>query len=472
MSDLTKPTTIMNADHTKTHTVHHDERSSSRPAAAASSPASHAATGRGWSQPWIWLVGGTAVAAAAALATYGPAGLLQRLSPAAAHHAGGEPADGGSKAWIKSRVAGTTLNSPWDGLIDVSNEQQKAIGVRIDSVAAQTEPLKLEVQGKTDYNPDTLLKIRPRFDALVMAVHATTGQQIKKGDPLVDLYSVRLAEAKLEYESKQSQADHDRQIAGHQRDLSAKGVIPDASRALLDAVNLERRSELEFKLARDELEVFGVSAEEVARVKEETGTEKAKMTLRAPGDGTVISRDVAIGNIYDDKDTLMVIASIEELWVWGSLYERDLGSVQAGLPWEVHFPFTGEVVTGTVDYVANQVDPQTRAVRIRGSIPNADGRFKSDQLVRVFVLCPPRPGATVIPRRSMVTEAGKAFVFVQRPDAPERFERRPIELLHEFSDRVIVAKGLEPGEKLVTIGSLVLSQVYEDRLAVETGESR
>lgn len=72
----------------------------------------------------------------------------------------------------------------------------------------------------------------------------------------------------------------------------------------------------------------------------------------------------------------------------------------------------------------------------------------------------------------MVTEAGKAFVFVQRPDAPERFERRPIELLHEFSDRVIVAKGLEPGETLVTIGSLVLSQVYEDRLAVETGESR
>jgi len=462
--------TIMNADHTEIPAVHQNERIDSTPSTDAGQSASPAATRRGWPRPWMWFAVTTAAAAAVGLAAYGPADLLERLG-AQASHSGGDPhAEPTTNIWRKPPTGGGP-RPPWDGLIDVSEPQQKAIGVRIDSVAAQTEPLKLEVQGKTDYNPDTLLKIRPRFDALVLAVHATTGQQIKKGDPLVDLYSVRLAEAKLEYESKQSQADHDRQIAGHQRDLSSKGVIPDASRVLLDALNMERRSELEFKLARDELEVFGVTAEQIAKVHEETGTEKAKMTLRSPGDGTVISRDVAIGNIYDEKDTLLVIASIEELWVWGSLYERDLGSVQAGLPWEVHFPFSGEVVKGTVDYVANQVDPQTRAVRIRGSIPNADGHFKSDQLVRVFVLCPPRPGATVISRRSVVTEAGKSFVFVQRPDAPERFERRPVELLHEFSDFVIISKGLQPGENVVTIGGLVMAQIYEDIRAVETGEA-
>jgi membrane fusion protein, heavy metal efflux system len=89
----------------------------------------------------------------------------------------------------------------------------------------------------------------------------------------------------------------------------------------------------------------------------------------------------------------------------------------------------------------------------------------------VFVMCPPEPGATGMPRRGVVTVAGKSFVFVQRPDVPERFERRPVELLHEFSDFVIISKGLQPGEKVVTIGSLVLAQVYEDRLAVETGEA-
>ena len=368
-------------------------------------------------------------------------------------------------------VGADASSGPWDGSVTFSPTQQKAIGVRTVAVLAQTEPLKLELQGKTDYNPDTLVKVRPRFDALVLSVHATVGQRVKKGDPLVELYSVRLAEAKLEYESKQSQAEHDRQIAMHQRDLVAQGVIPDSSRVLLDAINLERRSLLEFKLARDELEVFGVPQDEIAKVHEETGTEKAKMTLRAPSDGTIVARDVAVGNIYDPKDTLLTVASIEELWVWGSVYERDLANVRQGLEWEVHFPFTRESVAGTVEYVSNQVDPQTHAVRIRGSIPNADGHFKSDQLVRVIVKCPPQTGNTVIPRRSVVTNAGDCFVFVQRPAGPDTFERRSVEIEHEFSDHVIVASGLTPGEIVVTTGSLVMTQVYEDRLAIETGEA-
>jgi cobalt-zinc-cadmium efflux system membrane fusion protein len=376
-----------------------------------------------------------------------------------------------ASATSEEPVGKDASRGPWDGSVTFSPSQQKAIGVRTVAVLAQTEPLQLELQGKTDYNPDTLVKIRPRFDALVLAVHATVGQRVKKGDPLVNLYSVRLAEAKLEYESKQSQAEHDRQIAMHQRDLVAKGVIPDSSRVLLDAVNLERRSLLEFKLARDELEVFGVPPEEIENVHSETGTEKAKMTLRAPSDGTIVARDVAVGNIYDPKDTLLTVASIEELWVWGSVYERDLANVRQGLEWEVHFPFTRESVDGTVEYVSNQVDPQTHAVRIRGSIPNADGHFKSDQLVRVIVKCPPKTGNTVIPRRAVVTNAGDCFVFVQRPAAPDTFERRSVEIEHEFSDHVIVASGLKPGEMVVTTGSLVMTQVYEDQLAVETGEA-
>ena len=362
-------------------------------------------------------------------------------------------------------------SGPWDGSVTLTAAQQQAIGVRVVPVVGQTEPLDLELQGKTEYNPDTLVKIRPRFDALVLAVHATLGQQVRKGDPLVDLYSVRLAEAKLEYESKQSQADHDRQIAEHQRDLVAKGVIPESSRILLDALNLERRSLLEFKLARDELEVFGVPPEEIAKVHEETGTEKARMTLRSPSDGTVVARDVAVGNIYDPKDTLLSIASIQELWVWGQVYERDLPNVRQGFTWEVHFPFTRESVAGRVEYVSNQVDPQTHAVRIRGSIPNADGHFKSDQLVRVIVKCPPTPGNTVIPRRAVVTNAGDCFVFVRRPGTDGTFERRSVTLEHEFSDEVIVAEGLKPGEEVVTTGSLVITQIYEDRRAIETGEA-
>lgn len=437
----------------------HSENSGPRPSVASRRPG------------LLWLVGGLLLGVAAFLAGAAsgidPLALVAALRP----HAGEMAADGAAPATWPNGAGAPRDGSTWDGSITVTEEQQRTMGMRLAPVAAQTDPLALEVQGKTDYNPDTLLKVRPRFDALVLAVHATVGQQVRKGDPLVDLYSVKLAEAKLEYESKQSQAEHDKQIADHQRELVRGGVIPDASRALLDAVNLERRSLLEFKLARDELEVYGVPPEEIERVHLESGTEKAKMTLRATGDGTVISRDVVVGNIYDENDTLLVIASLEELWVWGNVYERDLARVEVGLPWEIRFPFSKDVVHGTIDYVANQVDPQTRALRIRGSIPNADGRLKSEQLVQVFVKNPPTPGSTVVPRRAVVFDSGETFVFVQRPGTNDVFERRPVEIEREHSDRVIVAEGIVPGETVVTVGGLMMAQIHEDRAAAESGDA-
>ena len=125
-----------------------------------------------------------------------------------------------SGAWAAS------AKQPWDGMVHLTASQRDTLGVKMAAVAPQSEPVRMEIQGKTDYNPDTIIKVRPRFDALVLTVHATVGKKVEKGDPLVELYSVQLAEAKLAYESKQSQSIHDRQIASQQRDLVAQGVLP------------------------------------------------------------------------------------------------------------------------------------------------------------------------------------------------------------------------------------------------------
>jgi cobalt-zinc-cadmium efflux system membrane fusion protein len=86
--------------------------------------------------------------------------------------------------------------TPWDGLVGLDDDQIKAIGVTVMPVRAQTEPIKLELTGRTAYNENSLTKIRPRFDTLVEGVLAEKGRLVKKGDPLVELYSTELAKAK------------------------------------------------------------------------------------------------------------------------------------------------------------------------------------------------------------------------------------------------------------------------------------
>jgi membrane fusion protein, heavy metal efflux system len=130
-----------------------------------------------------------------------------------------------------------------------------------------------------------------------------------------------------------------------------------------------------------------------------------------------------------------------------------------------------------VDYVASEVSKDTRAVKIRASIPNPGARLKSDMLVKAMLDIPPVPGQTIIPRLAMVAISGGEYVFVRQPKpagtsdpkAADKFQRVQIEMAQENTDSVVVARGLKPGQEIVANGSLILSQLYEDQRMTITG---
>src|SRR5207302_1909174 len=145
-------------------------------------------------------------------------------------------------------------------------------------------------------DPDTLRKIRPRFDTRVETVFASLGQKIKKGDALVELYSTDLAAAKSDFQTKFVQWQHDRNLYTLREKLVATGAI--SQQVWVDTQNQELKSRLDFFLAQDKLEVFyEVPKTEIdpllAHLKEPgadplkfgSQSEKAKMTLRSKTDG-------------------------------------------------------------------------------------------------------------------------------------------------------------------------------------------
>jgi cobalt-zinc-cadmium efflux system membrane fusion protein len=93
--------------------------------------------------------------------------------------------------------------------------------------------------------------------------------------------------------------------------------------------------------------------------------------------------------------------------------------------------------------------------------------------VRVMLEIPPKPGQTVIPRGAMVSVDRVDYVFVKVPGTSDKFERRSIIVTKENNDFVLVSEpshgnpGLKPGDEVVATGSLVLEQMYEDRVMVE-----
>jgi cobalt-zinc-cadmium efflux system membrane fusion protein len=344
--------------------------------------------------------------------------------------------------------------------------------------------MKLELTGRTAYDPDTLTKIRPRFDTQVDKVHATLGQRVKKGDALVELFSTELAQAKSDFQTKFVQWQHDKRLLDSREELFKKNAI--ARQLLVDTQNDEKKSFLDFTLARDKLKVLKVPDDQIDPLLQGLGPEnvevtkfgkiedKAKMTLLSPTDGIVIDREVVPGNFYETQSVLMVIAPLDHLWVWVNVYELDQDKVGVGQTMEIQFPYLDQRIQGRVQYVANEVAKDTRAIRIRAQIPNPDSRLKSDMLVKAILDIPPIPGQTVVPRMAMVSINGLDYVFVRVPNRAgtkelQQFERRQVFVAQEHSDRVVVQSGLKPGEVVATNGSLILSQVFEDSRTVETG---
>lgn len=376
-----------------------------------------------------------------------------------------------------------SLRKPWDGLVDLSDEQVEAVGVRVVPVQAQVEPIKLELTGRTAYVENSLTKVRPRFDTLVEGVLAEKGRFVKKGDPLVELYSTQLATAKNQLQTNFVQWRHDVRYLEVRSKLVKTGAI--SEQAYVDTVNEESKSRLDYYTSWENLRILGVPESEIEPLTANLGeapsagslhnvADKAKLTLRSPVDGIVIERNVVPGNLYDNDDVLMVIAPLDQLWVWVNVFERDQAKVALGQRLTIQFPFLDRAFAGTVEYVATEVSKESRAVLVRASIPNPDRTLKADMLVRAVLEVPPVGGQTVIPRVSLVMLHGDSFVFVRSPateesGGPKRFERRRVVIAQENTDRVIVHEGLKPGEEVVSTGSLILAQRHEDLQIVASG---
>jgi membrane fusion protein, heavy metal efflux system len=384
----------------------------------------------------------------------------------ASSHAEAPPPD---KSWLDTGKS----KGAWDRTVTLTPEEIESIGLKTVAVLSQTDPMILQLFGTTDYDPATVTTVRTQFDSRVDRVLVDLGSVIKKDQPLLELFSTDLAAAKSDYEVAVSQWVHDKKVYDYKKPLADNDTL--ARKEAIEVENDEQQSRLKMKLAKDKLLVYGLTDQEIETARNEDGVQKARMTLRARADGVVVKRDVVQGNYYDSKDTLLTIAPLDHLWVRGGVSELDADQVEVGQKVTVVFPFSHQQMESTIAYIDKAIDPDTRAAKFRTTIPNPGGRYKAGAFVKVQVHIEPKRGRTIIPRSAMVSVDRSDYVFVRRPGKTATFERRPIFVAKESNDVVVVAepaeghRELSTGEEVVTLGSLILEQMYEDRLMAEGG---
>lgn len=278
------------------------------------------------------------------------------------------------------------------------------------------------------------------------------GEYVKTGTVLAMLHSTNLSDTQVALIKAYSQQGLAAAAEKRAEQLVKADVI---GRAELE----RRRAELlqastEAESYRTQLLGLGMTEAQIHTL-ETTRKLSADYPIVAPKSGTVLTREITIGQVVQPSDPAFTIADLSSVWVVANVPEEDAGQLQKGMEVEVRIPALPQHrVEGRLTFVSPIVDPSTRTVEVRMDVANPTGLLKPDELASMTFVGHADRKLTV-PDAAVVREGNKDYVFVQ--DGPRKCILREISLGEEENDRRVVFSGVQQGEHIVTDGAFHLN---------------
>ena len=244
-----------------------------------------------------------------------------------------------------------------------------------------------------------------------------------------------------ESQFKVAQADFERA-----EKLHADQIVPQKDYLRSRAEQEKARASL--RAAADKLRLMGVTP---------SHSEKAASVfpVSAPFAGTVIEKkDAVLGELAHPEKSLFTVADLSTVWIEASLFEKDLGKVKTGASVGVTVAaYPNEVFKGRLTYISSVMDKESRTIKARVEVPNADGRLKPDMFATAAIDTVTAGKALTVPANAVLLLEGKKAVFVREK---EGFEKREIDLGDNLGGRFVVNGGIEDGDAVVVDGAYAL----------------
>jgi cobalt-zinc-cadmium efflux system membrane fusion protein len=191
-----------------------------------------------------------------------------------------------------------------------------------------------------------------------------------------------------------------------------------------------------------------------------TGEVNPRFTIRAPLPGTVIEREVTLGELVSpDKEALLVLADTSTYWVLADVPEAQLAEIEIGAKATIELAaIKADPLNGVVSAIAPALDPETRSARVRIEVSNVGTVLRPGMFSRVAIETEAKdaPPVLAIPEEAVQTVEGEPAVFVPVEDEPNTFAKRPVRVGQPVGSMVPVLDGLKPDEQLVVSGSFIL----------------
>jgi len=311
--------------------------------------------------------------------------------------------------------------------------RQQLIGVKIGEVDIVPLTRTIRTVGKITFDETKIVRIHPKIEGWIENVYVNfTGMPVKKGQPLLSIYSPDLVSTQQEFL------------------LSLKAR---QSLGKSDFAEIASSANSLYEASRKRLQLWDIPDSEINKI-ERTGQTAKALTLYAPNGGYVLAKNVFQRQKVTPDTELYSIADLSKVWVIADIYEYEMEAIRVGQTATMNLSYyPGETFRGEITFIYPELDPQTRTLKARIEFPNPRLKLKPDMYVNVELPIV-YPRQVSVPEEAVLDSGDEQIVFVAFEGG--HFEPRKVKLGAKVDNRYIVLSGLQAGEKIVVSGNFMI----------------
>ncbi len=313
------------------------------------------------------------------------------------------------------------------GTVQISPEKQQLIGVKIGTVEIRPLEKLIRTVGRIDYDEKRITTVSLKVGGWIEDLYVDfTGKDVRKGEPLLTIYSPELVSTQEEY-----------LLALAAKKSLAKSSFPEVAGS----------GDTLVESARKRLKLWDIADEEIKNL-EESGKAKKTLTLYAPFSGFVLEKSAYKGMNVTPGMSLYKLADLSVVWLNADIYEYELPFIRLGQQASIQLSYIpGETFAGRAIYIYPTLNPETRTAKVRFEFPNPHDKLKPEMYANVEIKIPLGQKLTVA-RDAIIDTGIRQLAVVYKGDG--YFEPRQVKVLRGSEDYYEVLRGLKAGERVVT----------------------
>lgn len=312
------------------------------------------------------------------------------------------------------------------------SEQQIQLGnIVVDTIGKGVIGNETVLNATLSYNQQKLTSVSSRVMGRVDKLyHKNIGDYIRKGEPLLEVYSEELNNAKQEY-----------LLALERRKVLDNSLID------FDQV---------IKSAKTKLLLWGMSE---AHINALTNNNKAKLTTTVYSNesGYITELNIQEGEYIAEGGTIVQLADLSTLWAEAQVYTSQYSQINKNGLVTVQLPDIGKEISARIEFVNPEISPDKRLNLVRVTVPNQGNQLRPGMSAYV-VLKGGQRNVLSLPMDAVIRDAKGATVWVKTGE--NTFKNRMVTVGLESGNRIEITDGLTPGEAVVTRGAYLINSEY------------